>query len=136
MNSPSVSSKPLCGGLDGVFASSVRSGVAEQPTILAPTCPTLTRLSRCAVLKLGFYAAAMQPGSSTITATGVCPQGYLCGGGRPRSTFNPADPTALRASETTIVRCPDGMWTKDVGATASQQCRECVCSDCHTCDSC
>jgi hypothetical protein len=74
-----------------------------------------------AVLQPGFYAVAIG-GDGAITAF-ACPQGYACGGGVPLSAFNGSSDSIAQA-DTTITRCPDGMWTEEMGATSLRQCRE------------
>jgi hypothetical protein len=76
-----------------------------------------------AVLRIPFYAAAIAA-DGTITEARVCPQNYLCPGGIPESAFDPQQPAALSASEKTIKRCPNGLWTQDPGAYYVKQCRE------------
>jgi hypothetical protein len=70
----------------------------------------------------GWYARNMTGG--TIASAAVCPQGYVCPGGTPGGTFDPADPSALLSNEPSIQRCPSGMWTVGVGATSVTECCE------------
>lgn len=80
-----------------------------------------TSESACSVLLPGFYAAAIAP-SGAVRATGTCPQGFVCQGGKPTHAFDPANPSALLTSEHTIQACLDGMWTKEPGARSAQEC--------------
>lgn len=75
-----------------------------------------------AVLLPGYYASNITIGSRIIRAVGVCPQGFVCPGGKPSRVFDPLDPTALSVTETTIQPCADGMWTKGPGATSTEEC--------------
>lgn len=83
-------------------------------------------MSCCAVLLPGFYATQISRPSRQITGTAVCPQGFVCKGGLPLSTFDPQDPTALPTSELTIKRCAKNTWTKEIGATDAAQCCKCA----------
>lgn len=84
---------------------------------------TTSSVAAAAVLRVPFYAAAITA-DGTITEARVCPQNYLCPGGIPKGTFDPQQPSALNASDNTIRRCPDGLWTQDAGAYYLKQCRE------------
>lgn len=80
--------------------------------------------ANCTRLLPGRYATAMD--GTTITATQICPQKYFCPGGYPSTTlFNTTDPGALNATEeSTIIVCPEGTWTQELGSTDVEQCCE------------
>jgi hypothetical protein len=78
--------------------------------------------SLLAVLLPGVFAASIAP-SGAITATGFCPQGSVCPGGKPAQPFNPTgNLSASSVSNTTVQACPDGMWTKEVGSRSLLDC--------------
>lgn len=84
------------------------------------TCPPCTCFLS-AVLLPGLFAASIAE-SGAITATGFCPQGFVCPGGQPARVFDPSNPSALPASATTVQACPEGLWTKKVGSTSLSEC--------------
>lgn len=51
------------------------------------------------------------------------PQGYYCPGGQPTGATG-GSPFTIAGGDTTIVRCPQDQWTKELGATAVAQCRK------------
>lgn len=83
-----------------------------------------TSEDECTVLLPGVFAASIAA-SGVVTATGFCPQGFVCPGGKPTQAYDPSSPSsALSVPETTTVQaCPDGLWTKDVGSTSVNDCQ-------------
>lgn len=75
----------------------------------------------CTVIQPGFYPATMQ--GSIVKSTLQCPQSYYCPGGQASAAFNPAAPNV---AGTTVVQCPNGLWTEALGATSAVQCSECL----------
>jgi hypothetical protein len=75
-----------------------------------------------AVLLPGYCAAAMD-GSRVVTAQ-QCPYKFYCPGGTPQGAFDPASPGARPPTETTVVPCPDGLWTQTPGAVGVDACGE------------
>ena len=75
------------------------------------------------MLLRGFFAREISA-NNTITQAQLCPQGYFCPGGVPNSTFNPSSPLPISPDGTSIVRCSWGMWTREVGSVAAEQCCE------------
>lgn len=79
-----------------------------------------TSESHCTVLQPGLYARNMS--GVIITAAALCPQGFYCQGGKPVQVFNTSNPSALSTAETTIVACPNQLWTQELGSTSIEQC--------------
>jgi hypothetical protein len=75
----------------------------------------------------------LSPGIAVLTVVRPAPASLLLlpnsPGGYPNSTFVPT-PLGRRLMQATgdegplIVRCPDGAWTQEPGATSAEQCRE------------
>lgn len=74
----------------------------------------------CAVLRPGYYAAAMT--GPVITAAVLCPQKYYCAGGAPLGPFDPANPAGRNVQDLTVRPCPNGQWTQAPGASSLSQC--------------
>lgn len=81
-----------------------------------------TTVDACTILVPGYYALRMSGG--IVTATFACPQGYYCSGGTPSAAFNPAVSLTPAVGDTTIAKCPDGLWTLDIASISAQQCCE------------
>ncbi len=75
----------------------------------------------CSVLLPRFAPLLVVNG--TIKATQLCPQSYLCPGGQATRAFDPSDPTNLDG--TAMMRCADGTWTTEPGASYADECCEC-----------
>lgn len=75
----------------------------------------------CAVLLPGYIPLELGADGSIVSAQ-ICPQKYVCPGGRPNSTFVPSNPGVPPANETTWKLCPNGTWTIGLGAADFKQC--------------
>jgi hypothetical protein len=101
--------------------------VQELSKQLSSTKPVFTAACHCPtsteVLLPGFFAMKLSA-NSTITQAQLCPKGYFCPGGVPNSTFDPSNSAVLSPNESSIKDCGAGMSTREVGASAAQQCGE------------
>jgi hypothetical protein len=79
-----------------------------------------------AVLQPGYFAANISA-NGTITAAGVCPQGFICHGGKPNKVYELGATQITTILETTlsdptVSQCPYGTLTKELGSTTMEQC--------------
>jgi len=105
-----------------------KSGFAEAASCtkcaLGVTTPDVASISpaNCSILLRSYYAETMD--GTTIASTKKCPQKFVCPGGEASAAFDPADPDAV--SGTTVLPCPDGTFTENLGAYSSSECSECM----------
>lgn len=113
-------------------AGALKWFVIDAACVYAAACrrPTST-----AVLLPGFFAMKLSA-NGTITQAQPCPQGYFCPGGIANRTFDPSNLLSMPLDEATIQRCAGGMWTREVGASAADQCCESCCLGRWHCSSC
>jgi len=81
-----------------------------------------TSPANCSILLRSYYAESME--GTAITSTKKCPQKFVCPGGEASAAFDPAYPAEV--SGTTVVPCPDGTFTENLGAYSTSECSECT----------
>jgi len=73
-------------------------------------------ITDCTIVLPSFYAAGMTAGYVNDTRT--CPHKYYCPGGTPQR----AVVLSAIQEDSTIIKCPNGTWTKTPGASAEVEC--------------
>jgi hypothetical protein len=97
-----------------------------KPARIAMLCSmTLTKhrppAHRAAVVIKGYYASSFDTDGS-VNGTTICPQGSYCPGGN--QTQVTSGRRLAQAISSGIIPCPNGQWTKMLGASAVEECRE------------
>jgi hypothetical protein len=103
-----------------------KSGFTEAASCTKCAAGSTTRAvasihkDNCTVLLRSYYAASMD--GVAINSTRKCPQSFVCQGGEASAAFDPNNPT--ETTGTTVMQCPEGTYTENMGASSSNACSE------------
>jgi hypothetical protein len=103
-----------------------KSGFAEAPSCDKCAAGVTTQgvasshKDNCTILLRSYYADSMD--GTAVNSTRKCPQSFVCPGGPATAAFDPTAPTSTAG--TTVLQCPNGTYTENMGASSSSACSE------------
>jgi hypothetical protein len=79
-----------------------------------------THKDNCTILLRSYYADTLD--GAAVNSTRKCPQSFVCPGGEVTAAFDPTSPDVITG--TTVMQCPNGTYTENIGASSSSACSE------------